>query len=145
MTDHILCAVDLTHEDEARAILSEAGRLAGLEQAALSVMTVLPDYGSSFVGSFFKAGTLKQAAQAAVEALHKLADDQLPDFGKVQCIVEIGSVYEEVLEAAGKCSADLIVVGAHKPRLADRVMGPNAARIVRHAQQSVLVVRLNGA
>ena len=60
----------------------------------------------------------------------------------MQCIVEIGSIYEKTLEASKVCGADLIVVGAHKPDLADRIIGPNAARIARHADVSVLVARL---
>ena len=49
---------------------------------------------------------------------------------------------EKVLEAAETVSADLVIVGAHKPDFATRVIGPNAARITRYAQTSVLVVRL---
>ena len=46
MTNHILCAVDLSHEDEAKSLVAEAGRLADLENAIMSVATVLLDYGS---------------------------------------------------------------------------------------------------
>ena len=142
MSKHILCAVDLTHADDARKLVSEAGRLAELEGAQLSLVTALPDYGTSFVGSFFKEGTLKEAGEAALAALHALAQEVLPDFGPVQCIVEIGTAYEKILEAAKLCQADLIVVGAHKPDLAERLLGPNAARIARYAEVSVLVCRL---
>ena len=142
MSTHILCAVDLTHDADARALVTEAGRLAALEGAALSVATVIPDYGSSWVGSFFQEGTLKEAAEAARVALHKIADETLADASQVQCIVEIGTAYEKILEAAGVCNADLIVVGAHKPDLAERIAGPNASRIARNAGVSVLVVRL---
>lgn len=142
MSQHILCAIDLTHLDDARSLVAEAGRMAKRDDALLSVVTVLPDYGSSFVGSFFKEGTLKEAAEAALVSLHDLADSVLPDAGNVQCIVEIGSAYEEILDAARKCDADLIIVGAHKPNLTDRIIGPNAARIVRHATVSVLVLRI---
>ncbi len=142
MSEHILCAVDLTHLDNARALLVEAARMAAFENAALSVVTVLPDYGSSFVGSFFKDGTLKEAAEAARQSLHSLTDPIQTDGNPIQCIVEIGTVYEEILDAARKCDADMIIVGAHKPNLKDRIIGPNAARIVRHADVSVLVLRI---
>ncbi|MEO0863555.1 MAG: universal stress protein, partial [Pseudomonadota bacterium] len=36
---------------------------------------------------------------------------------------------------------DAIFVGAHRPELKDYLIGPNAARVARHAQQSVFVVR----
>lgn len=135
MTQHILCAVDLTHEADAKALIDEAQRIADQDGAALSVATVLPDYGSSWVGSFFKDGTLKEAAEAARHALHRFAGEG------VQCIVEIGTAYEKILEAAKAANADLIVVGASKPDLADRIIGPNAARVARYAEVSVLVVR----
>ncbi|GIT88566.1 MULTISPECIES: universal stress protein [Roseobacter] len=142
MTNHILCSVDLTHEDEAAKLLREAYNLAGFYGATLSVVTVLPDYGSSWVGSFFKEGTMHDAAEAANEALHKLVSDTLPQAEGVQHIVEIGVVYEKVLEAIALSHADLVIVGAHKPDLADRFMGPNAARIARHAGISTLVLRV---
>jgi len=142
MTRHILCGVDLTHDDEARAILAEAGRLAGFYDATLSVITVLPDYGSSWVGSFFRDGTLREAAEAASAALHAMVDAALPGHGHVQHVVEIGNAYEKVLDHARRIGADLIVIGAHKPDLKDRLLGPNAARIVRNADVSVMVLRL---
>lgn len=142
MTNRILCAVDLTHVDDARAVLAEAGKLAGWHGATLSVITVIPDYNSSFVGSFFEDGTLKAAAQAADKALHELVASTLPDRDQVQHIVEIGSVYDRVLATVETIDADMVIVGAHKPEFTDRVLGPNAARIVRYAQVSVLVLRL---
>ena len=50
-------------------------------------------------------------------------------------------VYEAILNIARKTGADLIVVAAHRPELKDYLLGPNAARVVRHANCSVLVVR----
>lgn len=142
MSRRFLCAVDLTHDADARAILSEAWRMAVLQGAALSVVTVLPDYGSSWVGSFFKDGALREAAEAAVKALRALVETALPAGSEAQCVVEIGTAYEKVLDAAERVSAELIIVGAHKPDLAETIIGPNAARIVRNAPVSVLVVRL---
>ncbi len=142
MSKAILCAVDLTHADDAKQIIAEAGRLAEMNDATLSVVTVLPDYNMSWVGSFFQDGTLKEAAAAADQALHALVRDTLPSRDQVQHIVEIGTAYERVLATIPTCSADLVVVGAHRPDFADKVMGPNAARIVRHAPVSVYVVRL---
>ncbi|MEO0484894.1 MAG: universal stress protein [Pseudomonadota bacterium] len=141
MTSRILVAVDLGHAADAKSLIASAARMAVFEGAELSVVTVLPDYGTSFVGSFFKEGTLKEAAEAARTALHDLADGALPDGRAVQCIVEIGTAYEKILSAADQIEAELIIVGASKPDLADRIVGPNAARVVRYARASVLVLR----
>lgn len=142
MMRHILCAVDLTHDGDARAILVESGRLAVFYGAHMSVITVLPDYGSSWVGTFFKEGALDEAAQAASDALHKMVVEVLPEQQGVQHIIDVGSAYEKVLEAVEKIGADMVVVGAHRPDFKDRILGPNAARIVRNAGVSVLVIRL---
>ena len=52
-----------------------------------------------------------------------------------------GTVYEVILKMAKKTNCDLIVIGAHRPELKDYLLGPNAARVVRHADCSVMVVR----
>ncbi|MCF2872980.1 universal stress protein [Octadecabacter sp. G9-8] len=137
----ILCAIDLSHEDEAKKIIAEAEKLAGLYQASLSVMTVLPDYGSSWVGSFFKEGTLKKATEAAMGALYDVAGSATAQGDPIQHIVEVGVTYEEILATAQTVAADMIIVGAHKPDLTERLIGPNAARVARNAAVSVLVVR----
>ncbi|MCT4556139.1 MAG: universal stress protein [Pelagimonas sp.] len=141
MTRHILCAVDLTHGDAEQALLREAAALADFHGATLSVVTVIPDYGMTIVGSFFKEGTMKDALQAASDQLHVLVAQALPGRDAVQHIVKSGTVYEEVLDAVDIAQADLIVIGAHKPDLADRLQGPNSSRVVRKSPCSVLVVR----
>jgi nucleotide-binding universal stress UspA family protein len=45
------------------------------------------------------------------------------------------------MRLADKLGCDAIVMAAHRPELRDYLLGPNAARVVRHANQSVLVVR----
>ena len=51
------------------------------------------------------------------------------------------SIYGEILGAAEEAEADLVVVGSHRPAKKDYLLGPNAARVVRHARCSVLVAR----
>ncbi len=48
---------------------------------------------------------------------------------------------EEILRVAREIEADLILLAAHRPELKDFLLGPNAARVVRHFDGSVLVVR----
>ncbi|MBS28951.1 MAG: hypothetical protein CL566_08540 [Alphaproteobacteria bacterium] len=38
-------------------------------------------------------------------------------------------------------NADIIVIPAHRPYVGDYLLGSNAARVARHADQSVLIVR----
>jgi len=136
----VLVSIDLGDEASSQQVLH-----AGLELISgddtLHIVCVVPDYGMSVVGSFFPEGHEKEALKAANEALHTFTRHYVPDGVKVQHIIAHGNIYEEIIEAANKVSADIIVIGSHRPKLKDYLLGPNAARVVRHAEQSVLVVR----
>ena len=54
---------------------------------------------------------------------------------------ELGVPWQQICEVARKESADLIVIGAHGYGGIDRLLGTTAARVVNHADRSVLVVR----
>ncbi len=56
-------------------------------------------------------------------------------------IIAEGKIYREILNAAQAIEADLIVIGSHHPERKDYMLGPNAARVVRHVDCSVMVVR----
>ena len=79
--------------------------------------------------------------QQAQNDLHAFTAKHHDAPGDIQHVIGHGTIYEEVLAWATKLGIDLIVVGAHRPSAADYLLGPNSARIVRHAKCSVLVVR----
>lgn len=136
----VLAAVDLGQEQGSKRVLQAACET--LEKGdTLHVVTVVPDFGMSIVGSFFPAGHEKKMVAKAQEELHKFTKAHLPEDVKLQHIVAHGSVYDEILKAADTVSADLIVVGTHAASARDYVLGPNAERITRHAKCSVLAVR----
>jgi nucleotide-binding universal stress UspA family protein len=141
MTHTVLCAVDLSQPESSENVLRQAHAMADAAGATLSVITVVPDFGMSIVSSFFDQDTLDTALQKANDDLHTFVKDTLPDAHKVQHIVGLGTVYEEVLAFSHKIGADLIVIGASKPDLVDKVMGPNAARVARHSTASIYIVR----
>src|SRR6056297_2370297 len=141
MYKDILLPLDLSDEHTWTRALPTAVEYAKAFGSVLHVMTVVPSFGMALVGNFFPADFEKQALDAATEALHSFTKDHIPSELAVQHVVAHGTVYEEILRSAGKVNADLIVLGAHRPELRDYLLGPNAARVVRHAKQSVLVVR----
>lgn len=55
--------------------------------------------------------------------------------------VGIGTPWQGICEAAKKHDADLIMIGSHGYGGLDRLIGTTAAKVVNHAEQSVLVVR----
>ena len=59
----------------------------------------------------------------------------------VATVVREGQPSACILGTAKEAKADLIMIASHKPGLSDYFIGSTAARIVRHAQVSVLVSR----
>jgi len=126
---------DASSWQQALPVALEQAQQAG---AALHIVTVVPevlglpnlpaDYGSGMVSH-------------ATEQLDKLVKEQVSDGVSVSQKVRQGAVYREILAEAESVGADLIVMASHRPELKDYLLGPNAARVVRHAQTSVLVVR----
>jgi len=102
---------------------------------------VVPDYGMAIVGSYFPKDYEKKALEAAKAALHDFTKKHLPKGASCQHIVSHGTVYEEILQTSRAIEADLIIMGSHRPELQDYLLGPNASRVVRHADRSVMVVR----
>lgn len=143
MIRNVLCAIDINRPEEEREVLKLAGRLAEMDNAQLDLVTVVPDFGSSMVGAYFQDHHVATARDQADKILKQFAADVLgaERNKQVRHIVCVGSVYEEVLKTARISEADLIVIGAHRPDLRDYLLGPNAARVVRHATCSVYVVR----
>jgi nucleotide-binding universal stress UspA family protein len=141
MYKDILLAVDLAHPDTQMRAVSTAAEYAKAFGSRLHVVTVVPDFGMSIVGSFFPEGYERQALERAREDLHAFTRDRLPEDLTVQHIVGHGTIYQEILRLAEEVKADLIVMASHRPGLEDYLLGPNAARVVRHAATSVLVVR----
>ncbi len=143
MSRPVLCAIDISNAGKDDAVLKEAQRLADLDGAQLDVVTVIPDFGKSLVAGFFDKTHHDDAVETARKALQTQIVASLGGDAdaKVRHVVATGSAYEEILRVAGEANSGLIVIGAHKPDFADYLLGPNAARVVRHSKCSVHVVR----
>ncbi|TCM86172.1 universal stress protein [Rhodovulum steppense] len=143
MTASVLCAIDISQPEIDLCVLRVAERLARLDDARLDVITVVPDFGMSVVGQYFDKEFHDRAVAKARKLLDKFVIEAIgAEANKaVRHIVATGKAYEEILHAAREAGSDLIVIGAHKPDLRDYLLGPNAARVVRHSDCSVYVVR----
>ena len=140
MANTILLPVDLNNLEAASRPLTEALRLLD-DGGTLHVLTVVPEFGYSQISGFFRDGYEKDLLRVAGQNLQEWAHTSVPDGIDLHPHVVHGSVYDMILRAADRLSVDSIVMGAHRPELSDYLLGPNAARVVRHAKQSVYVVR----
>jgi nucleotide-binding universal stress UspA family protein len=141
MYRNVLVPIDLSDAHSWRKALPTAVALCQTFQARLHAIAVVPEFGLPLVGQFFPDGYEDKVRQQAAKQLKALVAEQVPDEVPTRRIIAEGKIYQEILKAAQTIKADLIVMGSHHPELKDYLLGPNAAKVVRHADCSVMVVR----
>jgi nucleotide-binding universal stress UspA family protein len=141
MYRNVLVPIDLSDKHSWRKALPTAIALCQAFQSRLHVVAVVPAFGLPMVGQYFPDGYEDKLRQQAARQLKALVAEQVPEEVPTRRIVAEGKIYREILNAAKTIPADLIVMGSHHPELKDYLLGPNADKVVRHADCSVMVVR----
>ncbi len=141
MYKKIFVPVDLNQESSWKMALPVAVKMAQENSAKLVVFSVVPDFGMAIVGSFFPPDHADNMLKEAEQNLKALVEREVPSDVAVTSYVRHGTIYKRIIKAADELGADLIVLASHRPETKDYLLGPNAARVVRHARQSVFVVR----
>jgi nucleotide-binding universal stress UspA family protein len=83
------------------------------------------------------AEVLQKEAERGLQDLAATIPAELVDSVRVG----VGTPWQVVCDSAAELDVDLIVIGSHGFGVLDRVIGTTAARVVNHADRSVLVVR----
>ncbi len=141
MYKSILLPIDLGQKSSWEKSIPVAVALAKNQGAKIHVLTLIPDYGTPLVASYFPKDFEEKARSSSEAELNKLVADQIPGDISTETHVGRGTIYKEILTVADREACDLIVLASHRPEMSDYLLGPNAARVVRHASQSVFVVR----
>ena len=142
MYKDILLPVDLAHLDEEMRAVEFAVEYAQTFGSTLHMLTVVPDYGLSIVGGYFPADHERTSVARANSELRAFTGRVIPSGIRHRHIVDHGVIYRIILHYAREVGSDLVVMSSgRRLDLADYLLGPNAARVVRHAKCSVLVVR----
>ncbi|MEM6987306.1 MAG: universal stress protein [Pseudomonadota bacterium] len=132
----ILIPIDLANATNVDPLVNHASEYASSD-AKIVLLNVVEDI-PSWAQIELPRGTLDKSVQSAVESLNALAASVSID---VEAEVRVGHPYKTILEMAKEIDAELIIVASHKPDLQDYFLGSTAAKVVRHATCSVLVVR----
>ena len=141
MYKNILLTVDLSDDGSWVKAAPTAVEMCKAFGANLHLLTVVPDMGMPLVGEYFPENYEEEMAKSAAALIADFANTQFPDDLKPQIHIASGSIYKEILRVAEETNTDVIVMASHRPELSDYLLGPNAARVVRHANCSVMVVR----
>lgn len=140
MIDRILVAVDLEDMSLTERMLAIASDFAKLKAAQVTLVYVAADIAPAAAIQLPEDYRERTSTNVSKQLGHLIGDLNLPDEA-THVAVRFGSIYREILAQAKEDTSDLIVIGCHTPDLADYLLGPNAARVVRHASCSVFVVR----
>jgi nucleotide-binding universal stress UspA family protein len=144
MYKKIILPIDISDSSSWSTAFPTALALAKSFGSKLIVMTVVPDYvyGMSMLQQYFPKGWLDEVLQKAQNELAAVIKQYKVDQIEVEQIVGRGAVYQSIIDTAERVvGADLIVLSASCPGKEEYLLGPNAAKVVRHAKVSVLVVR----
>ena len=149
MTKKVLVPIDLEHKSSWAKALPTAADQAKLLDGKLWIMTVVPHIVGGLDWRYAIRGEehgsielhLKEMVAQAETRMEELAAEFVPGGILGGVIAKHGTVYEQVVETADELEADLIVMAAHRPSLKDYLLGPNTARVARHASCSVQIVR----
>lgn len=141
MFKNLLLAIDINAPESAAKSAAAAVSMAKAGGATLHLLNVVPDSGMAIVGASLGKDHMERMLAAARAELKGWAETHIPADVPHELHIAEGTVYDQIIKAADTLNIDAIVVGSHRPELKDYLIGPNAARVARHAPQSVLVVR----
>jgi universal stress protein F len=136
MYSKILVPIDLHDAGKAKLMIANA-RLLGGAAAELVLLHVVEDV-PSYVAAELPSGIL---ANQKDDAKRALADLVQAEGLKAAVDVRTGQPASSILAAADEHKVDVIVIASHRPGFQDYLIGSTAARVVRHARCSVLVLR----
>ncbi len=145
-----LAPIDLEDEHLSAGVIEKTVQMAtGVPGAKIYLMTVIPGIVAGIDQRYAVRGEmhgsadypLQQWKDDAAKQLEEIVAKMIPKEMQGGVVVENGTVYREIVEAAKDLDIEHIVMGASRPSLAEFLLGPNTARVARHAGCSVTVVR----
>jgi universal stress protein G len=140
MYRRILLPVDLADPDLAKPALESAVMMAKASNGSIRLINVLPDT-PALLAEYVPADFDAQQRRSAEEALSIVANEIAISAGLATSVVRQGNIYQEILDEAKECDADLIVMSSHRTGIRTYFLGSVAGHVVRYAACSVLVVR----
>ena len=135
----ILVPVDLGEDSSWKETLPTAVDQAQHSGGELHIVTVVPDEPPQL--AWLPEDYSAKMISYANGQLAKLIETNVPEQLGAQLHVCQGTIYSEIVKLAKDIDVDLIVMMSHRPELKDFLLGPNAARVLRHAECPVLVIR----
>lgn len=135
MYRNILVPIAADHDPKTGAALDIARALAG-EGAKITALTVVEEV-PGYILNQLPEGQMAKTCDEVETGLKA----ELGGVKDVTPVVVEGHSARTILDYAGEQGVDLIVIASHRPDISDYFLGSTAARVVRHAQCAVHVLR----
>lgn len=126
-------AFDVDHLPEAALQVARALSAPGARVTLLHVMAEVPGYAINYMPDGY-ASDLRRALQTELDGL-------AAGFDQGVGVLREGNAATEILDWVRDNDSDCIVLASHRPGLQDYLLGSTAARVVRYAPCSVMVLR----
>jgi len=141
MFKKILVPVDIDYPKTAAAVYQRAVSIAQLmSDAEIRLVSVMPGFGMPIVASYIPDEVRDEAKAKFKESLEQFIEDHCP--GPVSHTVRTGKNWEEIVKAADRWEADLIVVYHNRRREINEVFSRSCSqRVADQANCSVLRLR----
>ncbi|MCY0095151.1 universal stress protein [Hoeflea ulvae] len=135
MYKHILVAVALDDEHDPEQSLQAAEVLAAGDGRVtiLHVKESVPNYVVAYLPEGHETGVM--------EAMHNRLNGLTARLKNAKGVLVEGHAGRTIVQWAKANAVDCIIIASHRPGLQDYLLGSTAARVVRHAQCSVHVMR----
>ncbi|MBU2983660.1 universal stress protein [Lentibacter algarum] len=136
----ILVPLDIHQKQDNALLLESAVEMAQNTGATLAFLNVIDvDLDSAMIDRFDDVKA--HYAGLAEKQLQELIAKKVPSEISSTVNVASGRSYSKVVDVAKEMYVDLIMLAAHKEGMKEFLLGMTAARVVRHAHCSVMVVR----
>lgn len=140
MFKKILIPIDVDYPKTAAAVYKKVAAFAGLNQAEIRLVSVMPGFGMPIVASYISDEVRKEAENRFKESLETFIRENCDK--SVTYRVRTGKNWKEIIKAADNWEADLIVVYHNYRRDINEVFSGSCSQSVSdNANCSVLRLR----
>ncbi|MCP4624299.1 MAG: universal stress protein [bacterium] len=140
MFKKILVPIDVDYPKTAAALYKKAAAIAGLSQAEIRLVSVMPGFSMPIVASYISDEIREEAKKRFKETLETFIRENCDK--AVTYRVRTGKNWEEIIKAADNWEADLIIVYHNRRRDINEVFSSSCSqRVSNKANCSVLRLR----
>ena len=140
MFKRVLLPVDIDYPQTAAAVYKKIAPLAALSGAQIRLVSVMPGFSMPIVGTYISNEVRKEVTTRFQEAMEKFIADHCDR--TVSYRIRTGKNWQEIIKAADKWGADLIIVyHNHRQDFNEVFSGSCSQRVADHANCSVLRIR----